>query len=491
MPTFGVSPGVFTREIDRSVTTAPAFGNVGAVVISANRGPIEPTLITSERQFVERFGQPSMDNPSMYSAIYFLKEASSLWVNRVVVDAIVATTDISVTINAGQVDEATEILGSFSASSPGAWGNDVKVVIEEVEDRTDVVNVVVYFRENRVEEFEVSFDPSAKDGFGNNIFVETRINGRSNYIVVDFTPVEGFNVATGAVFELANGANDTNPVSDPQVIAGIEAFSNTDQYSIDYVLNGGWTSAGVHSAITSLCEGRRDCVGVLDLPNEDDATALVEFRKNVSAQNSSFVAYYSGWVRVVDTYTGLQLNLPPSGFVGAVFAFSQSQGQVWDAPAGFRRGRVSNVIGLANDTWNGPERDLLYKNQINPIVDQTGVVVWGQKTSQVIPSSFDRVNVRFCSNFILNSLTPSLYGYVFEGNTEFTRDSVNALCSNFLEDIKQQGGITGYKVVTDESINTPQVIDNNQMLIEVFVAFTRSAEMIRLDLISVPTGTVG
>ena len=485
MPTFGVSPGVFVREIDRSITTAPAFGNVGAVVISADRGPVEPTFITSERQFVNIYGEPSMDNPSMYSAIYFLKQVSSLWVNRVVVDAVPASVDISVT-----VEEETEILGSFTASSPGSWGNDLTVEFQEVEDRDDVINLVVLYKNELVEEFEVSFDPAAKDGFGQNIFIETVVNNRSDYIVVDYTPTDGFEISAGDTFSLEDGLDDTTPVSDPEVISGIEAFDNKDKISINYVLNGGWSSAGVHSAITALCESRKDCVGILDLPNDDDATSLVTYRKETSGQNSSYVAYYGGWVRVVDTYTGLQINLPPSGFVGTVFAFSQSQGEVWDAPAGFRRGRIANVIGLANDTWNGAERDLLYKNQINPIIDQTGVVVWGQKTSQVLPSSFDRVNVRFLFNFISESLQPSLQGFVFEGITDFTIASANALVTNFLESILQQGGVTGFRVDTGPDVNTPQSIDQNILAVEVYIQPTRAAEFIRLDLIAVPTGTL-
>jgi hypothetical protein len=204
---------------------------------------------------------------------------------------------------------------------------------------------------------------------------------------------------------------------------------------------------------------------------------------------SSYCAVYGNWVKTTDIYSDLELWAPSSGFVAALFATSATSSFPWSAPAGFERGVLTNVTDLAiNPTQK--QRDILYKMSINPITffSGDGYVLYGQKTLFNKPSAFDRINVRRLFLFLEKTTKEVLKYFIFEPNTFTTRTRVvNALAPAFNQ-AKNNDGVYDYKIVCDERNNTPDVIDNNELRLSIYIQPVRTAEFILADFIATRTG---
>lgn len=477
MSTFGLSAGVTGREIIRDVQAQPQFGFTGAAVISSKRGTLEPSTVTSERQFVNRYGTPSLDRPSMYAVIRFMRRASQVTVKRVVVDAVSAF---------AEVGGATDPFLTITAENPGAWGNDVSVRFIQDEDDTSRFTFEVSENGEVAETFEISFDEDAVDGFGQTIYIEDKINRRSNLVRVAVDHTETNDITDGQTVELSNGADDTDPVGDAEVIAGLQDFRNMEKTEVNYFMNAGWISPAIQSEMVAVMEERKDGIVILDMPDFSDPSDLVEFRKVDSNINSSFAAMYAGWVRITDTYTGKEISIPPSGDIAGIYSQTQRQ-SIWGAPAGLENGIINGNIGLTVK-FSEADRNILYPAGINPI--QTfpgqGDVVWGQKTQLPFAASLDRVHVRFLMNFVRTTAVASLKPYVFQSNTEFTRNSIFSLLDGFLRDIQANDGANGYRINIGTDLNTADVQAASQLLIEIEIQPTPKSEFIRVDVITVP-----
>ena len=289
-----------------------------------------------------------------------------------------------------------------------------------------------------------------------------------------------------------NGAS----VEDSQYILGWQKFENPDDIDIRILLCGGATSVPVQTEMKRIAEARKDCFAILDVPyaQTSSAQSVVEWRREVQNFNSSYVGLYSPWVGVYDPFNGVVVKVPPSGHVGAQFAYNDYIAEPWYAPAGFSRGQL-NVLGITPVYTQG-ERDLLHSNQINPL--QTfkgeGNVIFGQVTEQAKASATSGINVRRLLIVIEKSMAVALRQYLFEQNNEITRFRVTAMLESYLDDIAARGafqtelGDRGYKVVCDETNNTPQVIDNNELRVDVFVKPIRSIYYIRLNTVITTTG---
>jgi hypothetical protein len=479
---FMVSAGVYDRIVDRSFVVNGAGLLAGGIVISAKKGSTDVKVITSAREFIKEYGVPSSGNPSMYAALRFLNRSSTLSVKRVINDAVIASGSLL-----SGIEEHLEV----EASNPGSWGNGLTVTIGENPDLPSGVFVVTVELDGEVvETFEVSRDMNAKNGFGNNIYIENVINNRSNYIRVTDNPAITDDYALETI-TLEDGADDTVAPTTGEIVAAWDDFLTVDLVPAQLLINGGWTEPAVQTKMLFVAESRKDAVAILDVP-EDTATSvsgMIEYRKVTLAANTEFGGIYGGWLRVYDQYNDREVVIPPSGDVAAIFAFTVSVAERWDAPAGLQRGIIPNALGVSKVFTQG-ERDQLYLAGINPVTTYGGAsaVVWGQKTLQVQESALDRFNVVNSVIWINNSMAKALQPFVFQPNTANTRDSINFLLSSFLENIKVQGGLYDYAVDTSDSINTPQVIDTNQLLVDVYVKPTRTAEFIRLSTIITPTG---
>jgi len=481
--TFGVSAGAYSGIVDKSFVINGSGVLSGGIVITSKKGPRGMNVVTSATEFTNLYGKPTMDNPSMFCALRFLNRGNILSVYRVIVDATVAE---------GELLVGTDPIFTVTAASEGAWGNKIKVHVEPVENPTfDSVYILVEDDGVVVEKFEVSRDTEARNGFGSTLFVEDVVNKRSRYIRIDDDPSVAGNYPTGATVNLTGGSDDSVAPSSGAIIAAWDEFINPELVPANILINAGWAVPAIHQKMLAVAEQRRDSVAILDVPEETSTSVqdMVLYRKTLLGADTYYGGLYGGWLRVYDPEADREVLIPPSGDVAAVFVHTSTVAERWDAPAGMQRGVIPNAVGVSIVMSEG-ERDMAYEAGINPVTSYGGAnaVIWGQKTLQLRQSALDRFNVVNLVLWLNERMTESMRPYVFQPNTKETRDSVNYLISNFLGDIQKRGGLYDFYVDTSDELNTAQVIDNNQMLVNVFIAPTRTAEFIRISTTIAPTG---
>jgi uncharacterized protein len=270
----------------------------------------------------------------------------------------------------------------------------------------------------------------------------------------------------------------------------INLFGNPEAYTFNILFTPGLLNDSHPTQITNIIlntQNRGDNLFVLDLTSYSGVitTAITQ----AQSRDTSYAATYWPWVRIIDPSTGKQVYVPASTVIPGVYAFNDKVAAPWFAPAGINRGGLSTVL-QAQYKLTQANRDALYANNINPIatLPKQGVVVYGQKTLQKAASALDRVNVRRLMIEMKNYIRQIADTVVFEQNTIATRNSFVARVTPFLEAIQQKQGLYAYKIVMDDSNNGPAVIDNNQLVGQIYIQPTRTAEFISLDFILLPTG---
>jgi phage tail sheath protein FI len=244
----------------------------------------------------------------------------------------------------------------------------------------------------------------------------------------------------------------------------------------------------IASKIIDTCEDRGDCFAILDPilhgKNVSDATSEAE------ARDSNYAAVYWPWVQVPDSQiSGVLRWVPPSVVLAGIYAFNDKVAAPWFAPAGLNRGGIDVAI-RAERKLTQSDRDTLYDSNVNPIATfpGQGVTVFGQKTLQKKSSALDRINVRRLLIKVKKFIASSSRFLVFEQNTAATRRRFLAITNPYLEQVQAQSGLNAFRVVMDESNNTPDTIDRNQLVGQLFLQPTRTAEFIVLDFTIQPTG---
>jgi hypothetical protein len=234
-------------------------------------------------------------------------------------------------------------------------------------------------------------------------------------------------------------------------------------------------------------QDRGDAIAVIDLVKY--GTTIASVKTQAAALNTSYAAAYWPWVQIVDPDTQNLVWVPASTVIPGVYAYNDQVAAPWFAPAGINRGGLTQVI-LAERRLSSANRDDLYSAKINPIATfpATGVVVFGQKTLQNKASALDRVNVRRLLITLKNTISNISNTLVFEQNTLATRNTFLAQVNPYLESVQQRQGLYAYKVVMDESNNTPDVVDRNQLRGAIYLQPTKTAEFIILDFNILPTG---
>jgi len=209
----------------------------------------------------------------------------------------------------------------------------------------------------------------------------------------------------------------------------------------------------------------------------------------ISSLDTNYAATYYPWVKIVDRNTNLPIWVPPSVVLVGTIAFTDKVAHEWFAPAGLNRGGLTTVTE-AQTRLTHSERDDLYEDRVNPIASfpGQGVCVWGQKTLQGRPSALDRVNVRRLLIKLKKFIASSSRYLVFEQNSTATRNRFLNIVNPFLESVQANSGLSAFRVVMDDSNNTPDVVDRNQLVGQIFIQPTRTAEFIVLDFVVQPTG---
>jgi uncharacterized protein len=235
-----------------------------------------------------------------------------------------------------------------------------------------------------------------------------------------------------------------------------------------------------------LAETRGDCIAVVDL-NDYGSTV-----SNVTSQsgllNSSYAAAYWPWLQT-QSATGRNEWIPASVVIPGVYAFTDNSSAPWFAPAGLVRGGITGVI-QAERRLTRTQRDTLYSNKVNPIASfpGQGISVFGQKTLQTKASALDRVNVRRLLIELKKFIGDQARNLVFEQNTIATRNRFLATVNPYLESVVQRQGLYAYRVVMDDTNNTADVVDRNQLIGQIFIQPAKTAEFIVLDFTIEPTG---
>jgi hypothetical protein len=270
----------------------------------------------------------------------------------------------------------------------------------------------------------------------------------------------------------------------------INAISNPDEFDINMVVLPGILHR-LHSSVTTfakdMCEDRQDCFFVMDAGAGEDSNQTVV--NALTSFDSNYVATYHPWVKILDTDKNKPVWVPPSVVLPGVIAFNDQVAAEWFAPAGLNRGGLTDVIEVKSRLTHA-ERDTLYEGRVNPIATfpGQGATVFGQKTLQARPSALDRINVRRLLIAVKKYIASSTRYLVFEQNTAATRNRFLSIANPYLESIQQRNGLYAFRVVMDETNNTPDVIDRNVLVGEIFLQPTKTAEFIVLDFNILPTG---
>ena len=325
-------------------------------------------------------------------------------------------------------------------------------------------------------------------------------NGIAKVQYTGSIPVNASGAFGGATGTIKGGAlfyDKINASSNSQGLEGgnydnmIALLSNKDDYQFNILLTPGLYDAAANtsqiSTIITNTQNRGDNIFILD---------PVAYNSNVSTvvsaaatRNTSYAAEYWPWCQIVDPGTGNLVWVPASTVIAGVYAYNDSVSEPWFAPAGINRGGLSQVVRV-EQKLSQASRDTLYTGKVNPIATfpGTGVVVYGQKTLQTRASALDRVNVRRLLIALKSYISQVANNLVFEQNTIATRNQFLSQVNPYLTSVQQRQGLYAYKVIMNDTNNTPDVIDRNELVGQIYLQPTKTAEFIYLDFNVTPTG---
>ena len=269
-----------------------------------------------------------------------------------------------------------------------------------------------------------------------------------------------------------------------------DILSNQDEYDINGIYAPGVIRRlhpYVADYMVSTAEDRQDTFTIVDVSAKDDniATAI----NQTSDMDSNYAATYYPWMQVLDSSINKPIWVPPSVLIPGVLAYNDSVAAEWYAPAGLNRGGITDALNVTTKL-NHSERDSLYESNINPIASfpGQGICAWGQKTLQQKPSALDRINVRRLLIAVKKYIASTSRYLVFEQNTAATRNRFLSIVNPYLESIQQRQGLYAFKVVMDETNNTPSVIDRNLLVGDIYLQPSKTAEFIVINFNLTPTG---
>ena len=305
-------------------------------------------------------------------------------------------------------------------------------------------------------------------------------------------PATPYNVGTAITSDNTQGFDLSSSTSSGSLAykRAINAISNPDEFDINLLVTPGVIHR-LHSNITnhaiSKIESRADALYIMDSAAVTDTVETVlETVKNL---DTNYVATYYPWVLIPNRDSAIPVFVPPSVVLPGVISFNDQVAHEWFAPAGLNRGGLTSVLE-AKTRLTHAERDDLYEGRVNPIASfpGQGVVVFGQKTLQSKPSALDRVNVRRLLIALRKFIASASRFLVFEQNTQALRNRFLNIVNPYLEQVQSNSGLSAFRVVMDDTNNTPEVVDRNQLVGQIFIQPTRTAEFIVLDFVVEPTG---
>jgi phage tail sheath protein FI len=389
------------------------------------------------------------------------------------------------------------------ATAAGGSNDELHVIVvdEDGQFSNGVANTVL-------EKFAfVSKASDAKFGDGATNYYVNVLNQRSRYVwwTAHADGNSGWGTAAaGTTYDAANGMR--NPTyrslaggSNGTITAGnintaYGLFANPDSVDISLIVSGPGDATVAGYLVSNIAETRKDCLvflsptkaSVVDNIGSESA-AVITYRDSLTS--SSFSVIDCGYKYQFDKYNDVYRWIPLNADIAGTCARTDIERDPWFSPGGFNRGVIKNVVKLS---WNPTkaERDNLYVKGINPVVtfQGEGTVLFGDKTMLSKPSVFDRINVRRLFIVLEKSIAKAARSSLFEFNDQFTRAQFVNLVEPYLRDVQGRRGITDFRVVCDESNNTPNVIDSNQFVGDIYIKPARSVNFIQLNFVAVRTG---
>ena len=509
-------------------------------------------LVDSEITLAKTFGTPDTNSAvSFFTASNFLSYGNNLTIVRAVgttsfnADANTSQTNIQMANSDSfqatllNTDNAN-LYGSFMARYPGKLGNSLSVAVCSNTATFSAWTYKGYFTSAPTTSDYVTNAGGSNDEMHiaiidtGGLFSGTQgtiletfpfvskasdasVNGSTNYYkqvifnnskyVYAVDPVDYANTnatwgkTANTVFakvtnQLVNLAGGTDVVpTDSDLQTAYTLFENKEQVDISLVVTGDASVAVQQFVIDNVVTPRADCIALISPPSTavvnqagSETTNIQTWLTSLS-RSSSYVVADSGWKYQLDKYNNVYRWVPLNGDVAGLCVYTDTVKDPWFSPAGFNRGAIKNCIKLA---WNPTKtyRDTLYSAGVNPVVSFAGqgTVLFGDKTLQSKPSAFDRINVRRLFIALEKSIGTAAKFSLFELNDEFTRGQFVALVTPFLRDIQGRRGITDFKVVCDTTNNTPNVVDSNQFVGDIYIKPARSINFIQLNFVAVGTG---
>lgn len=297
---------------------------------------------------------------------------------------------------------------------------------------------------------------------------------------------------THITLSLSNGSY--NVASAANIVSGYNKFKNADEVDVSLIMTSGHGATVVNHVIDNITTYRKDCVAFVSplrasvINNAgNEQTSVIADRNTYSS--ASYAVMDSGWKYQFDKYNNTYRWVPLNGDIAGLCVRTDYERDPWFSPAGFNRGIIKNAVKLS---WNPNKtnRDELYKNGINPVVTfpGEGTILFGDKTLLAKPSAFDRINVRRLFIVLEKAIARASKFSLFEFNDAFTRAQFVSLVEPYLRDVQGRRGIFDYRVVCDETNNTPEVIDRNEFVGDIYIKPARSINYIQLNFVAVRTG---
>ena len=375
----------------------------------------------------------------------------------------------------------------------------------------------------------LSVGSNAKDNAGSNIFLKDVINETSEYVWMingdsDMNATVGSQAAFGTTIDSGDNfvrtssttmigakvaeisfdfdsGTDVSTLTDGTIMTGYDLFQDKDQVEIDFLLAPGATTTASMTAITNhlvamAANTRKDCV-VCTSPARDDVVNInsaATITTNIVATadtytKSSYLVMDGNFLKIYDKFNDQFIEIPASSSTAGIMAATDLNRAPWFSPAGSRRGQYLGITAI-NYSPTKAQRDTLYKAGVNPIanIPGAGVILFGDKTKLARPSAFDRINVRRLFLVLERAISRAAEQVLFEFNDEFTRAEFVNIVEPVLREVKGRRGITDFRVVADETNNTPAVIDRNEFIASIFIKPARSINFVTLNFVAVRTG---
>lgn len=397
------------------------------------------------------------------------------------------------------------------AAAKGALYDEVHVVVIDEDGAFSGVKGTV------LETFpfaSVASDAKLADGTSN--FVKDVINNKSRYVWMagfgdaldnEWDATAGSVAADGVDFSLTTPATkmlslaagvDSLALVEADIASGFDHFEDKDTIQVDFLIAPGMTTRAAQTTVVNdlvaTAQGlRKDCVVIASPAREDVLTSATPNADIITTAKtftySSYLFVDNNYLKVYDKYNDQYIYIPAASSTAGIMAASDNDTAAWYSPAGQRRGVYLGVTALGY-TPTKVERDLLYRNSVSPIANLPGqgILLYGDKTHMARPSAFDRINVRRLFLVIERAIALAARNVMFEFNDEFTRAEFVNIVEPYLREIKGRRGITDFRVVADETNNTPAVIDRNEFVCSIFIKPARSINFVTLNFVAVRTG---